>query len=249
MKDDYKIRRLITAAGLFVLAVACLLTSASCKKLDFTRTEPIGQDKWLHYDDGVNYDGIFANSGGNFDIAIRFSASELAPYDGFRISKLKFFPKVGYPAVFYITIWSGTEPPTLLKVQEISSVIAETWNEVSYDESYYIDASSDMWFGVWITDYPASTYPAGCDNGPAVVGKGDLFSPDDGVTWYSLYTANSELNYNWNLQVYVTNLYAKTVPLAPSDESGLTKYKTSLRDLAPVEGVMNGVSSQKTDRP
>lgn len=248
MKDYFKIRRKVPAAGLFVLACACLMSTVSCKKLDFTRTEPIGQDKWLHYDDGVNYDGIYANSGGNFDIAIRFSASELSPYDGFRISKLKFYPKVGYPAVYYITIWSGAEPPALLKVQEVS-IIAETWNEATYDAAFYVDASSDMWFGVWITNYPAETYPAGCDNGPAIVGKGDLFSPDDGSTWYSLYTANSDLNYNWNLQVFVTNQYGKSVSLVPSELSGLTGYKSLLRDLAPVRGVMNGISSQKTDRP
>ena len=58
--------------------------------------------------------------------------------------------------------------------------------------------------GIWVTNYVLGTYPAGVD-GPAIAGAGDMISFDDGVSWESLYTGNPLLNYNWNLEVFVTN--------------------------------------------
>jgi len=49
------------------------------------------------------------------------------------------------------------------------------------------------------------TYPGGVDDGPAIAGAGDMISFDVGVTWESMYATNSSLNYNWNLEVYITN--------------------------------------------
>ena len=46
---------------------------------------------------------------------------------------------------------------------------------------------------------------AGVDDGPAIAGAGDMISFDVGVTWESMYATNSSLNYNWNLEVYITN--------------------------------------------
>jgi hypothetical protein len=194
-------------ALIFALIAGLALTS--CKKLDFTKTEiqyPPG-DQWLFYDDGVNYTGISANSGGSFDIAMRFNPSQLAEYDGYEISAVKFFPVTGYPTLYSVTIWEGTEPPDLLHVQDIS-IVSGMWNTAYIDQAFYVDASKDLWIGVWIQDYPAGTYPAGCDAGPAFAGKGDLYSVDDGQTWSSLYNADG-LNYNWNLEVYLEDLYGK----------------------------------------
>jgi hypothetical protein len=248
MKDKTKFKGIIKAGRLLALVLLTGLVMIACKKLDFTKTEPIpdNQPVWLHYDDGVNYDGIFANSGGNFDIAIRFIPADLSAYDGFMISKVKFFPKEGYPAVYYITLWKGAEPPTIQKVQEVT-VIAGVWNEFSFDEIYFVDASTDLWIGVWITNYPADTYPAGCDDGPAIVGKGDVFSPDDGVTWYSLYEANPDLNYNWNLQVLVTNDYGKKATLGATGTVDARELKPGLRDILPVVPISETISSKLND--
>jgi hypothetical protein len=251
MKDKTKLKCIIKAGRLLALVLLAGLVMIACKKLDFTKTEPIPDDNavWLHYDDGVNSDGIYANSGGDFDIAIRLNSTDLIAYEGYEISKIKFFPMEGFPAVYYITLWQGIEPPTLLHVQEVS-VVAGTWNEFYLDQYFFVNSATDLWAGVWITDYPASTYPAGCDNGPAIAGKGDLFSPDNGSTWYSLYQANPDLNYNWNLQVLVTNEYGKTVSIGATGASDARQLKPGLRDILPVVPISATVSSKlKDSRP
>ncbi|MCU0369881.1 MAG: hypothetical protein MUC31_00560 [Bacteroidales bacterium] len=228
MKDVIQTNRRFRICLTLGLAVMTGLGLYSCKKLDFTKTE-IGnpQDEWLHYDNGTNYTGISANSGGAFDIAIRFSAFQIINFDGFLISKVRFFPVLGYPTEYSITIWQGSEPPVLLHVQDIT-VISGTWNEAVIDDFYYVDASKDLWIGVWIQNYAAGTYPAGCDAGPAVAGKGDLYSIDDGSTWYSLYTSDG-LDYNWNLQVYVTDLKGRQVELGNTDDLSSPDDKLSLQ--------------------
>jgi hypothetical protein len=208
--------------NVLLFALVAGLAFTSCKKLDFTKTEinPPPGDKWLFYDNGSNYTGVSANSGGNFDIAIRFNPSQLTDYDGFQISEVKFYPVTGFPAAYSVTLWEGVEPPDLLKVQS-ASIISGTWNTVYLDELFYVDASQDLWVGVWVQDYPAGTFPAGCDSGPAIAGKGDLYSIDDGVSWSSLYNSDG-LNYNWNIEVFLTSSYGKKVVLStetnPSDK-------------------------------
>jgi hypothetical protein len=230
MKDLILFKQKCRTAMIMALAILASLAMSSCKKLDFTKTEiEEPTNEWLHYDNGTNYTGISANLGGDFDIAVRFSTSQIAIYDGFLISQVKFYPLVGYPAIYSITLWEGSEPPEFLYVQSVS-VVSGTWNEVTVEDNYYVDASKDLWVGVWIQDYPSGTYPAGCDAGPANAGKGDLYSNDDGASWYSLYTTDG-LNYNWNLQVYLTSYWGQKVILgqvngSPAKEEVISKKNT-----------------------
>jgi hypothetical protein len=225
----------MTRVTLLFTVLACLAVT-SCKKLDFTKTEvpPPPGDEWLFYDNGSNYTGVSANSGGNFDIAMRFNPSQLSDYNGFQIAEVKFYPLTGYPATYSVTLWKGTEPPTLIKVQA-ASVVSGSWNSVYLDELLYVDATQDLWVGIWIQDYPSGTYPAGCDAGPAVAGKGDLYSIDDGVSWSSLYNADG-LNYNWNLEVFLVYPYGKKVmPGTETDPDPAAKQlKEALRLIQPL---------------
>jgi len=231
MKEIIRFKQISRTGFVLLFAVLTCLGILSCKKLDFTKTEieiP-ADDTWLFYDNGSNYDGISANWGGDFDIAIRFSMAQIANYQGYIISKVKFFPIEGYPAAYSITLWQGGDPPSLIQLQSVPTVIAGVWNEVSLDDLFYVDASQDMWVGVWIQDYPLDTHPAGCDSGPAVAGKGDLFSNDDGASWYSLYNENNDFNYNWNLRVLLISPYGQKVMLGDADESIPQENKEALK--------------------
>lgn len=247
MKDTPHLRRLIKAGRLVVMVILAGLVIVSCKKLDFTKTEPLPQDVWLHYDDGINYTSVYCNYGGSFDIAMRFSPSDLTKYDGYEISKIKFYPTEGYPTVYYITLWEGSEPPTLLHAQQVS-VIADTWNEAGLSQYFEVDASTDLWVGVWITSYPTDTYPAGCDEGPADAGKGDLYSADNGLTWYSLSTVNTDLNYNWNLQVMLSSPGGEKVTLAPSGNENGKEDKLEMKAVLPDNPAAKMNSSELKER-
>jgi hypothetical protein len=214
--------------ALLLIAIAATFSITSCKKLDFTKTEPpnpLPDEYWLKYDDGTNYTGVFANSGMAFDIAVKFSTGQLYAYQGFTISKIKFFPLTGAPAAYSVTLWEGSVPD-LFHVQN-TTIVEGQWNTVSIDQPYTVNSSLELWVGVWIRDYPSGTYPAGCDDGPAIPGYGDLYSIDDGITWNSLFNADG-LNYNWNLQVMLTSKTGEKVVLDPSGYAGDKDQKLML---------------------
>jgi len=195
-------------------------------------TNPL--NTWLNFDDGANFDGLGLTEGGDFDVAIRFSPALLADYDGWKITKIKFFPKVGLSVLYSLEIYEGADINSL-SLQYLEEVINPTinaWNEITLNEPFTINAANELLVGYWVQNSSAGDYPAGCDAGPADAEYGDLISVDDGTTWYSLSIAAPALNYNWNIQVYVTNqkgvvktltLQPKPVPQKKSSASGNIK--------------------------
>lgn len=161
--------------------------------------------EWLQYDNGTNFDGIGLNNGGSFDVAIRFRPEQLVNYAGWKIIKFRFYPKYGFPISYSLEVFSGPLGNNLEYLQAIPSFTVENWNEVTLDTPHVIDSSTDLWVGYWIQNQPAGVYPAGVDEGPANAYKSDLISTDGGTTWFSLSTENPALNYNWNIQFYITN--------------------------------------------
>ena len=154
---------------------------------------------WIHYDDGENADGIGTGGAAEFNLAMRFTPSQLADYDGLVVKKIKFFP-IEAACTYAVKVWSGADAANLLVEQAVASPTIGEWNEINLSTFATIDASQELWIG-----YSANTttgYPAGCDAGPADAGFGDLLSQDGGVTWVSI--ANDYgLDYNWNIQCYV----------------------------------------------
>ena len=167
---------------------------------------------WLNYDDGENADGIGLTEGGSFDVAIRFPIQILQSYNGFKVSKIKFFPREG-TTQYSITIWEGTDTPTLLHHEVVNNPQIGSWTEFAPSYTYTIHSNQEFWVGYWVQDHPPATYPAGVDAGPAIAGFGDMFSTDDGDTWDPLSELYPELDYNWNLQVYITNEKGQEVQL------------------------------------
>lgn len=69
-------------------------------------------------------------------------------------------------------------------------------------------SSGELWVGV---NFATQTgFPAGCDNGPGVPGKGNLIYTDG---WATLTDLNPELDFNWNLQALATNYIGRDVIL------------------------------------
>ncbi|MFZ4705923.1 MAG: T9SS type A sorting domain-containing protein, partial [Bacteroidales bacterium] len=155
--------------------------------------------EWIHYDDGVNSDGIGTGGAAEFNVAMRFTPAQLADYDGFAVKKIKFFPREA-ACTYAVKVWSGADAANLLIEQAVATPTIGDWNEIDLSTFATIDASQELWIG-----YSANTttgYPAGCDAGPADAGSGDLLSQDGGVTWVSISTEYG-LDYNWNIQGFV----------------------------------------------
>ena len=174
-----------------------------------------GPPAWLKYDDGNNFDAIGLIDGGDFDVAIRFPASALTQYSGYKVTKFRFFPFAAAPTSYYVTLWEGTNPPELIYYRQVPNPNIGNWTEFTPPDIHVINASKELWAGYWIVNQPAGEHPAGIDNGPAnPEGNGDMISLDGGETWFSMSEADpASFDFNWNLQVYVTNEKGEEVQL------------------------------------
>jgi hypothetical protein len=211
--------------------------------LSFTTLEagsPVNE--WWSYDNGENFDGIGLSNGGSFDVAIRFSPEQLAPYNGMKITKVKFFPKYGDPIEYYLEILTGPDPTIqdLVYEQWVENPLIEEWNEITLDTVQSIDASNDLWVGYYISGQPAGVYPAGIDEGPGENGFGDMISVETLGNWGTLLDAG--IDANWNIQVFVTNQSGEEIPMTR------TKQHKALRQQANPESSASISSSKKISK-
>jgi hypothetical protein len=162
----------------------------------------------LHYDDGINFDAIGTGGAADFDVAIRFEPNQISEYDGDYLTKIDFFPREAN-CEYSVRVWQGANASTLMADQLVASPVINEWNSVTLESPVQIDATQELWFG-----YRSNTQagnPAGCDAGPAVTGFGDMIF--FGGSWASINNAYG-LNYNWNIQGYVTT-FSKGSPASP----------------------------------
>jgi len=190
-----------------------------------TWEEPGISPIWIHWDDGINNDGIGLTEGGTFLVAARFTPEDIAMYDGFSLTKVSIFPR-GYNTGYTLKVWEGANASTLIVDQTLSGLTIEDWNEIDLDTPLAIDVTKELWIGYECTDQPVEDFPAGCDAGPAVAGFGDMISMD-GVTWDPL--SGFGLDYNWNIQGFLD------MPVNPSTPIPLVK-KQLHNTGSPVQG-------------
>jgi hypothetical protein len=96
--------------------------------------------------------------------------------------------------------------------QAVTGFTVDEWNVIELTSPVMIDATTDLWFGYTVT-HDAGTFPAGCDDGPAVPNKGDMISLGSG--WESM-SINYSLDYNWNIAGWVSEFDGEYLPLIPS---------------------------------
>jgi len=154
---------------------------------------------WLHRDNGNNFDAIGLADGGTFTVADRFTTEELAEYVGTNLTKIRIFP-YSSGGTIVLKVWTGPDATQLVISQPVYSYTPGVWNEFILNTPIPIPDNEELWFGYEVTQNN-NNYIAGCDNGPANAGYGDLISLD-GITWESLATIYGN-NYNWNLQGWV----------------------------------------------
>lgn len=156
----------------------------------------------------VHYDGDFDNAIGVngeavFSVVARFTPDELSEYYGNKsISKVKFCINdqfsVGGARILIYGNGTATEPGQLLFEEAVASV-EEGWNEYTLPTTLNLE-SGDYWVGYEVKAIYG--FPAGCDAGPMVPGKGGwLYFEGDG--WFEMTDAG--LDYNWNIRATLTD--------------------------------------------
>jgi len=189
---------------------------------DIDLTWDVPGNEWIQWDQGVNNGnaiGLSGAGGGTFSVSSHWSPSDLGPYNGLSIETISFFANdVG---TFTLKVWTGSNGLTELYSQAISNVTVGDWNEVALTTPVMIDANNHLWFGYEVT-HDEGIFPAGCDDGPALLGKGDMIL--SGGAWVDLVSLAANLDYNWNLAAYVVAADGKTQmlgkPVTPSTTIG-----------------------------
>ncbi|MCF8302127.1 MAG: T9SS type A sorting domain-containing protein [Bacteroidales bacterium] len=207
----------VTVQEPLLLPPSNLEANTSNGDVELTWTAPGEPDEWIHYDDGTNFNSIGGTSGGTMEVAIRFDTDQLQDYDGMKLTKIRFFPN-GFTADYQLKVWTGENAANLVHEQMVDGPEIEAWNEIMLDQMITIDASEELWFGYAAIDYDAGDYPAGCDQGPAVAGYGDMIKL--GSSWVSM-SNEYGLDYNWNIQGGVADMSGFPIQAQPTLEDNV----------------------------
>jgi len=156
-------------------------------------------NQYIHWDDGTTAHNIGSSAASSFEAIVRFPVADLNQFDGMYLSAIRFYASSYVANAWELMIYQGENPPTLIYSQPIDAVNAGAWNEINLTTPLQIDGTQELWFGYFV-DYNAAMYPAGTDAGPAVAGMNWIY---DGATWSLM--EDLPLNYNWNIQGWVTN--------------------------------------------
>ena len=130
----------------------------------------------------------------------RWEPSDLASLNKHAITELTFAPTRGNDYEIYITQGSRTYRQRI--TQTMDEDIANT---VTLTTPFVIDGSQVLMVAIFVSrlgNYDLN-YPASCDDGPAIDGKGDLYS-FDGRTWLRLHDGPEADNFDLNFFLSAT---------------------------------------------
>ena len=169
-----------------------------------------GFGEWIHWDDGINIDGIGLTGGGVFSVASHWDPDMLVAYQGANITKIRFYVYDNVIASAYtVMVWEGAMGGTLLYEQDVTGTTAAAWFEHTLTSAVAIDVTQELWFG-YTVNQPDLENPAGFDAGPGVTGYGDMINLGG---WEPIMNYGFDLN--WNLQAYVTDETGDVVAMEP----------------------------------
>lgn len=177
-----------------------LLAGDDAVALQWDMNPPQGQ--WIQWCSDNNDTQVGLQDGGTFYAVAHWLPNQLPGLENPAINYIAFFPTSDLDATYTLKVYQGENAGSLLLSYPVPNYIAELWNEYSIEPPLPIDLSQELWVGYEVT-HVAGDIPAGCDEGPAVAGFGDLVSMD-GQTWETL--SSFGLDYNWNIKVSIISL-------------------------------------------
>jgi hypothetical protein len=146
---------------------------------------------------------------------------------------LRLFHKKTITAVKFVPIRSNTYEIYIVQgkrtyKQQITGSIAGQTNTIHLNTPFVIDSGLDLVVTLYVSKPSASNYPAVCDGGPAVRGKGNIYS-FDGKTWSNLsddIQNPEEYDYNFFVAAVVSSI-EKEIPVAENDQSSRSRNALS----------------------
>ena len=132
----------------------------------------------------------------------RWTSEEISPFHEKTIKAVQFIPRVRNTYEIYISQGSRTYRQ---KIESSSLVYMGMLNTVDLEKPFVIDGTKSLIVSIFISNV-GEDYPAVCDNGPVVDGKGNIFS-FNAENWEKLYDegAPNEYDYNFIISAIVSS--------------------------------------------
>jgi len=169
--------------------------------LDWESPVPPLEGEWISWSDNANLgNSIGTDAAANFDVAHRYAADDLTEYVGGTLAQMKFVPMYA-DCVYTVKIWTGgtdTAPGAMVHSQVVNTPVIEDWTLVILNNPIPIEAGQALWIGYNVNTQGG--FPAGCDNGPQIEGKGNMMNFGG---WTTLSQVNDTLTYNWLIQGFI----------------------------------------------
>ncbi len=181
--------------------------------LNWESPEAPPQGTWITWANDVLGNSVGTGGAATFEVAHRWAVADLTQYVGSTISQMKFVPAEAN-CTYTVKVWTGgsaTNAGTLVSSQVISNPVIDNWNLIVLNTPVVIPANQEVWVGFACNTQTG--YPAGCDNGPQIDGKGNMMYING--AWSELDAVAPSLTYNWLIQTFVETGAAKAVELMP----------------------------------
>jgi hypothetical protein len=173
--------------------------------------------QWISWDNGLNANLLGSVSIVNWEVAARFTPSDLALLQGKAITQMRVF--LGDEADVILKVWQGENAQQLLHSQPLTGYQILDWTTVELTIPVLIDVTQELWIGYTLSA-PEATFAAGIDHGPVVSGKGDLIRFNSGGGNNNEWLSGSDLaglSFNWNIQAFVETIAEPGSPSNPTN--------------------------------
>ncbi|MCK4695967.1 MAG: T9SS type A sorting domain-containing protein, partial [Candidatus Cloacimonetes bacterium] len=170
-----------------------------------------GGEGWIGWDSGVLEGYLGLTEPSEWDVASRFTASDMMPYVNGELTTVKFMPGSSLTSSYDVRVWTGSMAAALVAEVPIEDPVPEDWNEVILPEPVLIELGEELWIGYHIDQVdPADPggYSAGYDPGPSVAGL--YYNP--GTGWSNL---SGDFDNNWLIQGYIEAADGRVFEFAP----------------------------------
>lgn len=141
---------------------------------------------------GIVYNLGFA--GAPFYYGQKWDTNDLAPIHRKTLTTVHFMP--AKKAVYAIYIKQGNR----IYEEDLSNLSPLKTNSILLKTPFVVDAHQDLLVAIHVKSYNKSIYPAFADDGPAIDGKGNVYS-EDGINWQTIPTDEMDINFSVSFTV------------------------------------------------
>ena len=123
----------------------------------------------------------------------RWTSEDISPLNEKTIKAVQFIPRSKNTYEIYISQGARTYRQ---KIESSSLVFSGLLNTIDLEKPFVVDGTKSLIVSIFISKV-GEDYPAVCDNGPVVDGKGNIFS-FDAESWEKLYDESTPNKYDYN---------------------------------------------------